>query len=601
MTLPSSRPSAFEDFLRSHSASSDTARSKWHRRFLVAVASLALVGVTESVSAQGLSSKGLQNFGGEEGEMSEEDYGMEEEYGMDEEMGMEDEMGMDDMDMEMEMMGGYDGGYGAGSGGGYGGRSRRSSAGPPSDLMDLYGATLASVRDRIDLSPLFSANAAPEVQTGPVLGRDAEDAFKAGNQALASELMFGHMAVEHQDAMVALQTVKYSPMLRRPVWSVRWGVSLAIRGDSSSDPKPIREGATPMGRPGNSRGGRGRGGQSGGDYGMEGMGMEGMGMEEMGMDDMSMGMEEMGMDDMSMGMEEMGYGPGSGGQRQARRSQPSIPQRSMLSEKAKERLDKYLGLVAQVSGEQFKKRFQQGDFGPVFAAVAPPAPAEPVRGGGRTAAAPTPPPMSAELNELFLESGESLFMWQPGIVFLGEGTSDEIMDAARAANLDLVLHFDVVLKAGRNESIQNISRARLLHVSANKSAGVSKSMDSLEASQFASAGRMDEREYVEGQLSNLFGIIDRQAKVVDMPSLTPDIARRRVAALIASPRSRSLRTLAEIRMYQVKQLLTDEEVEAAFDIVGGEEALTLLHGPKKERIEVARKWALESVPDVVAE
>jgi hypothetical protein len=590
MTLPSSRLSAFEDFLRSQSFTS--ARPNWLHRFLVVAASIALVGVTETVSAQALGSKGLQNFGGQEGQMSEEDYGMEEEYGMDDEMGMEDEMGMDDMDMEMD-------GYGGGSGGGYGGRSQRgSAAGPPSDLMDLYGATLASVRDRIDLSPLFSANADPEVETGPVLGRDAEDAFKAGNQALAAELMFGHMAVEHQDAMVALQTVKYSPMLRRPVWSIRWGVSLAIRGDSSSDPKPIREGATPMGRPGNSRGGRGLGGQGGGDFGM---GMEDM---SMGMEDMSMGMEEMGMgmDDMSMGMEEMGYGRGSGGgQRQTRRSQPSIPQRSMLSEKAKERLDKYLGLVALVSGEQFKKRFQQGDFGPVFASVSAPTPAEPVRGGGRSAAAPATPSMSAELNELFLESGESLFMWQPGVVFLGEGTSEEIMEAAKAANLDLVLHFDVVLKAGRNESMQNISRARLLHVAASKSAGVSKSMDSFEASQFASAGRMDEREYVEGQLSNLFGIVDRQAKVVDMPGLTPEIARRRVSALIASPRSRSLRTLAEIRMYQVKQLLTDEEVEAAFDIVGGEEALTLLHGPKQERIKIARKWALESVPDVVAD
>ena len=49
-------------------------------------------------------------------------------------------------------------------------------------------------------------------------------------------------------------------------------------------------------------------------------------------------------------------------------------------------------------------------------------------------------------------------------------------------------------------------------------------------------------------------------------------------------------------MYQAKNLLTDEEVEAVFDIVGGAEGLLMLHGPQSERIEMAREWALKSLP-----
>ncbi|MDB4633762.1 hypothetical protein OAG76_00005, partial [Rubripirellula sp.] len=80
------------------------------------------------------------------------------------------------------------------------------------------------------------------------------------------------------------------------------------------------------------------------------------------------------------------------------------------------------------------------------------------------------------------------------------------------------------------------------------------------------------------------------------PALTPEIARRRVEALVGSPQSRSLRTLAEVRMYQAKNLLTAEEVEAVFDIVGGAEGLLMLHGPQGEKLEMARQWALQSLP-----
>jgi hypothetical protein len=110
----------------------------------------------------------------------------------------------------------------------------------------------------------------------------------------------------------------------------------------------------------------------------------------------------------------------------------------------------------------------------------------------------------------------------------------------------------------------------------------------------AAADRMSEREYVEQQLSNLFAIIDRDVMVVDMPPLSPEIARRRISSLIASPNARSLRTLAEIRFYEALELIDTAEVEAAFDIIGGVDALMLLHGALDERIAMARKWAIKS-------
>ncbi len=41
----------------------------------------------------------------------------------------------------------------------------------------------------------------------------------------------------------------------------------------------------------------------------------------------------------------------------------------MLSDEVQASLDKTLGLVTEVVGEEFNKRFQRGDFGPLFATL----------------------------------------------------------------------------------------------------------------------------------------------------------------------------------------------------------------------------------------
>ena len=527
-------------------------------------------------------------------DMGAEGYGSGRGYGSEEDM---DEM-MDDVGDDGSGYG-DDGGYGGGGYGGGGGRgsgSRAMVSSPQADAMDVYGATFASLRDQLSFSPLFAPTQAAVAESGPFLGRDAEDAFKAGNHPLALALMFGHMTVEERDALVALQTVKYNALLRRPVWNIRWGVSLAIRGDITGDAQPIQEGASSSGGGGGfgapgSGGGRGGdlsvsggsggpgGGFPGGAAGALGGLIEDEGMYE-GMED---GMnEEMG-DEMGM---EQGYGRGSGRPQgdAAGSATPSIPSRKMLSDQARVVFDKNLGLVATVVGEEFRKRFQGGAFGPLFSTVTAPTTeaSSHVVGGA--------------VNEMLMDAGEPMAMWQPGIIFLGEGDLEDVMQSARAAQVDLLLHFEVVLNAGRNDYVKNTSRCRLMNVATGKQEIVSRGMSNAEAAQMTRAGRQTERDYVMAQLNSLFAFIDRAATVSDLPALTPEIARRRVEALVGSPQSRSLRTLAEVRMYQARNLLTAEEVEAVFDIVGGAEGLLMLHGPQSEKLEMARQWALQSLP-----
>ena len=467
------------------------------------------------------------------------------------------------------------------------GPRRPTRGGSASDVMvQSQLATMSSLLSSVDLGALLApASQVAPISAGPVLIADAEAAYRNGNYPLALELYFAHMVTEYEQARVSLQTIKYSSLLRRPVWHVRWGVSYAVRGATDvEDPQPIQEGKTPVNRMaagGNQQGPPGSGAIPG--YG-----------EEPAMD-MEMDMEDDSMEQQMASMPGYGDAPSPASARQTR----SQPKREMLSSEAQQTFDKYLGLVATIVAEEFDRRYRQGDFGTALATVTVPEPVDP-RARRAPAAANDEPivaiaPMSQAGMDALDESAEPRPLWKPGILYYGEGDSKDITKMAKADGIDILLHFDVYLKPVRNEYVQNVSRCRLIRVTDGKSLVVSKGIDSVEAMAMARTGRGSERDYVMGQLESLLAIIDRYIVTTDLPKLTPEMAKRRVGSLLSGADAKSLRTLAEIRLYQMQQLLSAKEVATAFDIIGGEDALLMLYGPQSEKLAMARKWAVQAV------
>ena len=66
--------------------------------------------------------------------------------------------------------------------------------------------------------------------------------------------------------------------------------------------------------------------------------------------------------------------------------------------------------------------------------------------------------------------------------------------------------------------------------------------------------------------------------------------------VLANPKARTLRTLAEVRLYQALGHVTPEDVESAFQIVAGDDGLTMLHGSETDRLKATRKWAARAIP-----
>ena len=271
----------------------------------------------------------------------------------------------------------------------------------------------------------------------------------------------------------------------------------------------------------------------------------------------------------------------------------------MLSGDALEKMERYLGLVAAVTAEEFETRYRSGKFGSALTNVIAPGGEEVANDNGSGEITQTQSSFSVgqEIEDALADSVEPTPMWKPGISFFGEvDMADSAVKMAKGEGVDIVFHFDIYLKAVRGSG-QNTSRCRLMHVASGKSLGVTKGIDSAEAVKFARSGKYDHREYVQNQMASLWLITDRSLMTSAMPALTAPSAKQRVAVLLSTAKRNSLAALAEIRYYQLQGLLTEAEVEQAFDVVGGDDAMMILYGPPEEKLAIVRQWAVDAVPE----
>ena len=115
------------------------------------------------------------------------------------------------------------------------------SNGLTSEFLKTYGLSAQRVVRDLDLTPLTVEpnDKSLEIKSGPPLLGDAQRVLRAGNQPLATELFFAHVIAEYDQAQEALKAVRFSQTLRRPVWQVRWAVTLAVHGGDAENANPI--------------------------------------------------------------------------------------------------------------------------------------------------------------------------------------------------------------------------------------------------------------------------------------------------------------------------------------------------------------------------
>ncbi|MEM9366766.1 MAG: hypothetical protein AAGD07_12290 [Planctomycetota bacterium] len=408
----------------------------------------------------------------------------------------------------------------------------------------------------------------PPPAVGPKLYLESQVAYRYGNLPLAMDLYFGHIARGGDRAASQRDEVLFSPLFRRPIWRTNLGVSFALRGDevSPGERNPITDSGT-----------KGGGNQRGGFNDFDGFDE---GMDEMMEDEMEMEMEEMEME-MEMEMEEMEMGdPGGrrerfGGPPGGRRQPAPPPEPKLLKEDTVATLEQTLGLAVERVRDGLLQRLKSGKFGRALSSVPENDPSNMHRIGGFEAT-----------------GNEDLPMVMPGVVFVGEGQSRDTAIKANKANLDLLFHYDVSLTSYPNGDVKNISRLRVVNCKTGKNLILSGAMDNSELLRLQRSGRGDPSSYINEQLETVWTIIDNRVTATPLPDLSPEIARKRVTQLLSDNLMSPLRKLAEVRLYGGRGWLTPEQVEEAFVIIAGNDAMTILHGADSVAFDVVRRMAV---------
>jgi len=455
------------------------------------------------------------------------------------------------------------------------------------DAMESYGAPGQSAHSPRDVSiaglafnasgafagslaGFFNQPLSPDaMQFKPTLGEQAALAFHFGNQRKAIALFHAHLIAEQESATEGFEAIRYHPIARRPTWAIRVGVSLNPRVAESliDNPEPIREGdelKLPAGR-------------AGGGSGAESMTSPAprarTGRQPVagtpGSPEMS---TEMAASQDPAMLAAMGMTEGAGAGTAAARVAPPMNPGVAAAELADQTLDLHLGMVADLTKAELTKRFSTGRWGSVMPRLA-------------TAGAALAEKASQSSLALPTEAALDIGMWIPGVDFVGTGSAEQMITKCREQEIDVLIHFDVLVKETRAEP-QYDARCRLINCLTGENLAVSKSINKRDV--LLAARKSSNAVIVADLMKPVFDALDAKVAAVAMPPLQPQHAISRIDTLLASPTAERVDHLAELAMFRQRGLIDDAQFEQTMFFAAGENGLMLVHATPEEKAELAQ-------------
>jgi hypothetical protein len=406
----------------------------------------------------------------------------------------------------------------------------------------------------------------------PSLVEQAAIAMHYGDQRRALALFHAHLIAERESSSQGLDQIRYNPLARQPAWAVRVAVSLHPRIADSllDDPQPIREddvatmpnmrqpgdqyGAAPRTRPGQRRGPMTDGGEP-----MAGFAGE---PAAAGFGETMPGSEGINGEDAMMM---------PGGEQRSSKPAPMVNPAVAAAANAEQTLDTSLGMITALLKSELSARFSAGKFGSVLPDLA-------ARGqvlAEKASQSGTSFPSGAS---------NSVRMWVPGVDFIGTGDVNSMIQKCRENSIDVLLHFDVIVKETRAEP-QYDARCRLINCASGENIAVSKAINKRDV--LLAARKRGNAAVIAELMQPVFEGLDAKVVAMAMPPLQPQHAISRIDALLAKPNVTQPDVLAELVVFHHKQLIDDKQFEQAMFFAAGEDGLRLLYGAPEERAELA--------------
>ena len=180
----------------------------------------------------------------------------------------------------------------------------------------------------------------------------------------------------------------------------------------------------------------------------------------------------------------------------------------------------------------------------------------------------------------------------PGFAMLGLAPdSDEALALAAKEEVDLLLLAVIRAKVARSRGQKQTSLTlRILNVENGDELWTSKSLTDTRVIGAERAGKAA-ADPVGDLLDDLLKYVDGNLRLVDMPPISPEVAQRRAAILSGKQYENPLQALVELRYYEWKKLLTPEELSEHYaKIVGPQDGPRLATGTEQERQAIVQQW-----------
>lgn len=403
----------------------------------------------------------------------------------------------------------------------------------------------------------------------------AAERFRRAENREAFRYLYAHLVGTDAGRKELAGHFGWVPGLKRPALAIRWGLAVQYRaGSYEGNPHPIGAGEQQLG---GAAGGRS---QDGG-YGQGGYG-------------------------------DGGYG--DGGYRQGGAGQPGSDANWDPGENGRSRLFAYTGELGDKIVDRLEARLQRGYFGELLKARVMESAGSgsqdgfggdgfggPYGDGGYGYGAQGTGYDSgygaADGGWGALEEGTGSDPDEPrgvlpGIVMLGVGSRDQLLQHAKAEGLDVLVLFDVAPRYNvRGNIVQTDTSIQLLDVQKAQQLHKSRSLNNTKI-QFQRQRSPNAPDPVDVELDLLFAVVDEQLKVEEFPEqLTPVIARRRVDYLGEQETENPLAVIGEMLMYRQRKLVSDPELHKGLSqLVGAGASRTLIQGKEAQRKEVLQQW-----------
>ena len=232
----------------------------------------------------------------------------------------------------------------------------------------------------------------------------------------------------------------------------------------------------------------------------------------------------------------------------------------------------YAGELGVRALEAFSSRIERGDYGEFMRVAA------------------TELAFGSEQKDRTQQARENPFLQIfPGVVFVGEGQSKQLVERARQQDLDVLLVFDVRASITRKGVPLNNTKMTLVDVTSGRDLFEGKGINNIQVN--SERQKESATDPIVEAVNELFAVVDARLAMREMPDLKATHAQRRVAKLVQSRAANPLPVLVEMHYYEARRLITTEQLAQAYQQLLGEAPGSMLAtGTADQREEAISRW-----------